>query len=321
MKLRSGRRTARYGRLGSYRSIVPALGATGYSGYDIGRRIGNRISRSFTGTQTQRNNRPTAGIGVTGQYDRKLIYRKRNMPKFKKRRWRKFINRVHAVAERELGSNTIVFNSRVVTTNSAAASQLVSHFACYGAFGGTGVNPSLNDLRYIGALNNQGNPTIADGVSVQKSTRYFFESAIMDITIQNTSYILSQALAPVYASECKVECDVYEILVRRSMLTESNGSVTNALDLNQLYAFNPADTPAVKDNNTSPTTNEIFITSRGATPFDMTYATSMFGIKVLKKTKYMLAQGETVTYQYRDPKRRSCERADLFAEGGFNKRG
>jgi len=71
----------------------------------------NMARRAASFTQTRTGRRVSSGQGVTSQYDRRLIYRKRTMPRRKKRRWRGFKNKVLAVSTKSLGSNTIVRNS------------------------------------------------------------------------------------------------------------------------------------------------------------------------------------------------------------------
>jgi hypothetical protein len=62
--------------------------------------------------------------------------------------------------------------------------------------------------------------------------------------------------------------------------------------------------------------------NRGCTPFEMSKATSQFGIKIWKKTKFFLKPGQTLTYQVRDPKRHVMYRNKIRQpNSGFNKPG
>lgn len=67
--------------------------------------------------------------------------------------------------------------------------------------------------------------------------------------------------------------------------------------------------------------NEIQRASRGSTPFDFAYVLSRYGVKIWKKTKYMLNNNESFTYQVRDPRRRVCTLKEITDEGGWNKPG
>lgn len=284
-------------------------------------RLNMRSRYRSQGTQTTANRRNgTSGIGVTGQYDRKMVYRKRNMPRYKKRRWRKFTHRVHAVAEKDLGSQTILFNRRDLATNSTAGFQIIHTVTLYGNNGGS--STGNGDLNYIASLGNSGNPTQAGGATINPSTKILFQSAVLDITIQNTSTYTSAGPQITYPPEAKMEVDLYEITIRKDAYTQVGGSNTSYFNLGDLYSYNPTYQYQETDGNTGPLPgSEIQVGSRGATPFEMGTTNGAFGIKVWKKTKYMLNQGETVTYQVRDPKRRVMERVKLGQIHGFNQPG
>lgn len=277
-------------------------------------RLSMRRGGSRTMTRT-RSGTGTSGLGVTGQYDRKLVYLKKTMPRFKKRRWRSFVKKVNAAAEKELGNNTVLFNRQLTSVNTTSGNQIVLTLALYGSNGAADLT---DDVAYIGNLGNIGNPTATDGVTVSPTTKYLFQSAVMDVTIQNVSSLTSLiggVSTVTYPNECKLECDVYEVFVRRPSLIGTGPAYDTLEDLlnwSETYNY------AIKDNTATPVTGEVKIQSRGATPFECASALSRFGIKVLKKTKFMLNQGETITYQVRDPKRHVAERQRLQTEEGFN---
>ena len=67
-----------------------------------------RMNRSFRGAGGGR--RGSSGVGVTNQHDRAFVYRKKRMPRRRGKRWMKFSRKVHFVAEKDLGTRTIVMN-------------------------------------------------------------------------------------------------------------------------------------------------------------------------------------------------------------------
>lgn len=87
--------------LRSGRSYARAMGGAALAGR-LTRRVTNRVVNAYT--QTTRRKRLTTGRGVTNQWDRTLIYKKKSMPRWKKRAWKRFSQKVNAVAEKSLGS-------------------------------------------------------------------------------------------------------------------------------------------------------------------------------------------------------------------------
>lgn len=150
-------------------------------------RLAHRFRNAGTQTTTRRKNM-TSGQGVTDQFDRKLIYKKKRMPKRKKSKWVSFKKKVNAVAEKELGTRTIVFNKLFIRENTVVNQQAL--FACglYTQESTGAGNEYLGDLSYIQAFENAGDPTAAAGETTDLTTKYIFQSGILDMTIRNTSH-------------------------------------------------------------------------------------------------------------------------------------
>jgi len=258
-------------------------------------------ARSRTNTTAGRRN-TTSGIGVSVQHDVRRIYRKKTMPRKKKRIWKKFVKKVHAVAEKDMGSRTILFNAQVTNNNNVAGSQGCLTLALYSM---QSTNAWLSDLNGISALENVGNPTAAAGVTLDQSTKFLFQSGVLDLTIRNTSFVSGGALDPA----ATLELDIYECTASKDF--QQTGSSWGSLST----AF------AEGSNNTKViggAGSNITIQTRGATPFDIPYALSRYGIKVWKKTKYFISNGSTVTYQMRDPARHVIDLRTMSQEGGCN---
>ena len=132
------------------------------------------------------------GQGISTQHDVSRVYRKKRMPRRKRKRWTRFIRKVDAVAERNLGSRTVVFNVTTSWTNQVAGLQDVGYCALYPASSPTasGGVTIMNDLAQIGTFENVNlNPTAADGSTIWASTKIIFKSAVLDITFRNASSV------------------------------------------------------------------------------------------------------------------------------------
>ena len=134
----------------------------------------------------------------------------------------------------------------------------------------------------------------------------------MDVTLRNSSTFTTADVASP-DSRAKLEVDIYECAQRKQ--AEDSGSVYN--NPRALFNSNPNETIAIGGGATA----EVQLLYRGCTPFDLTYTLSRFGVKVWKKTKYTLGNGEQMTYQMRDPKRRVTELEAMGTGEGFNRPG
>jgi len=282
-----------------------------YVGRALGRRVRQRSGRSFTAqSQTRRN--PRSGQGVTTQHDERRIYVKRSMPRFKRRAWKRFTYKIHAVAEKDLGSRSVIFNKSQAFSNTTSGNHGLGYCALYSA-GGTG-DSFMSDMTNMSGLENSGNPTAAAGSTVGDSTKFIFKSAIMDVTFRNTSGIWSADQTPVntLTSEAKLEVDVYEILSSKEWTNTANdySDITSALGLG-----------ATQTLNIGGTGTGVTLALRGVTPWDLPAALGFWRIKILKKTKFMVPNSDTFTYQIRDPKRRIVMQEKMETQNGGNKPG
>lgn len=255
-------------------------------------RIQNRPS-------ARRISRPpqTSGVGVTQNYDRKLVYRKKRMPRRRKRRWVKFCRKIKAVADRDLGTRTVVMNKLLQLSGTTPGQHLIGTVSLYGQ---QSTNTVHNDLFRISEYENTANPTTADGITVDRTTKVMFKSGVMDLTIKNQSYIPNGAVA--VAAEA--ELDIYELTVGKVPPGESD--FNDPVDF-----FNQSLISDVKKIKAPVSGSDIVIEKRGVTPFDCPTALSRYKIKIWKKTKYLLSPGQSMTYQIRDPKNRYVTRASL----------
>lgn len=288
------------GRKRKYRQMSSALsflrprrdwwrsGLTGLSG---GMGIRSALRGGFGMTGTGSRNRTTSGRGITNEYDRKLIYKRRRMPRRRKKLWKKFVSRVHAASEKDLGSRTILRNERFDEaysyTGASTGSQGLVNVALYPC-------RSAATKTYLDDLNQIFINELASVPVIGSTGKLVFKSAILDMTVCNTSAL--DITDPQNPAPASLEVDVYEIGAGRRF--DKNAYIPANADLLNIFGEANIDTPPVSVGN-----QQIALSTRGATPWDLPSALSEYRIKIYKKTKFFLSAGQTFTYQMRDPKR------------------
>lgn len=279
----------------------------GYMAYRGVKRAYKGVKRFTKRRRATPRKKITAGVGTTYQHDVSNVYRRRRMPKKKKYRWKRFVQRVHAVSERELGTRTIVFSDRVQiddnggdSTGTGNQRQVVLTTALYPQ---ESTKPWLNDLKAISGYENVGDPTAAAGINVNDTTKLMFQSGVLDVTVRNISANDEGGTAP-------IECDVYQIYCTKNL--DDGGVGLNSLS----DAFAQADTDTLRIGGAG---TSLELRNRGCTPFDFPNALSRFGIKILSKKKYFLPYNASFTYQIRDPKRHMSTIAKLKQDEGINR--
>lgn len=268
-------------------------------------RMRQRNARS--NTMSRRRKAVTSGQGVTDHFDARLIYRKKRMPRGRRRRWKGFVKKVNAVAERDLGTQTVVFNRLLTASNSTAGNHILTDFSLYGL---ASSQFEHNDLKKISDLYSAADNTVSKGLALNASSKIVFHSGILDVTFRNSSTFFDGTSTRA-ATELKLEVDVYELTCNMTS-SEMSGTI-----FNNLRGFFDIDV-----NKTEPigggATAEIGRSQRGVTPWDFPFSLSRFGLKIWKKTKYQLSNGDTFTYQVRDPRRHVASLDKLNQTDGFN---
>lgn len=253
---RAGRRAARY-------APYIKAGFRAYRAVQKYRKSGN--SRTLT------KNTVRSGNGVTSQRDVRQVYRRRRMPRRKRKRWVNFVKKVHAATDASVATRSVLFNNTLQIGGTAAA-QTVGTISLYG-WRGTVATDAVGtaDVRTM---------TQRDADIDATNEKWRFTSGVLDCTASNIGG------AP-------LEVDVYEVIkTGRSRVT--NGNLN--LEYTAMLAATDPQPSGAGGAYTNPT-----IFTRGWTPFNCSLA-SVKGIKIIKKTKYFLPEGETFTYQIRDPK-------------------
>lgn len=255
--------------------------------------------------------------GVTFQHDTKRIYTKKSMNPRKKKKWTSFVKKVGAVSDKSLGTRQVVFNKKLDVDNDVPGNQGVVSTCLYG-WNSTSIDRTwFNDMTYISNIENATQADeLVNGELMRPDTNYMFQSGVLDITMTNTSFVN----APTAESTTKVpilEVDLYDLYFTKE--AEMNG--VNVSRAEECFSINYAVDRRILDNNVGASLDKIDITKRGVTPFDMSRSISAFGCKILKKTKYFLSPGQTITYQVRDPRKHTLLKKKLQGPlEGFNLR-
>lgn len=223
--------------------------------------------------------------GVTNQYDRNTVYRRKSMPRKKRLRWTKFVKKVNAVSDKSLASHTMLKNDQMTISQVGTAAQMYGVFHLYGWAGtdpGSGTEKGTGD---VASLVNHDTETNGP------NRKFRYSSGVMDCTMANNG-------------DYTLEIDVYHIVHTKSNVNANYESDQFIAEADQVQ----------------PTPTGIFVnqpldlTDRGATPFDFSISLKK-GNKIMKKTKYILSPGQVATFQYRDPKNRYATAAWSFGSG------
>lgn len=236
------------------------------SGYKVAKAAGSAY-KAYRNYQSKAQGKATSARGVTTQYDRSLIYRRKRMPWRKKRSWVNFNKRVRAVQMKNVSSTNQVFSGGLTLTCSGTT-QVFDACHLYGGNGIGASEPGSTDLTAC---------FVNDNPSTTAAKTLHFESAVLDVTITNHGF-------ESHVASC--ELDIYEILVRKR---------GDFVGLKDLFNQSSVDTPDLGGS-----TSALTLGSRGCTPFQIPLACSW--IKIIKKTKYFLGVGNTCTYQVRLPR-------------------
>lgn len=248
-----------------------------------GARLAMRARRSWTQTRTRP--RGTVGVGVTNQYDAKWIYRKKTMPRGKKRAWKRTVRKDMALTLKKLGTTSIVRNNTLSGTW-AGSSQRIARVHLYGLSGnniGT-EEVGTNDLQDI---------SIADPAINEQTEAAFFGSGVLDCTFHNTG-------------NTKLEVDVYTVYNRGFTHGSSYGVDLVSADI----VTGTTGAPALDFNGST----------RGVTPFQLPYLSKM-GKKIINKKKFFMSPGEVFTWQMRDPRNHYIKTQDISRTESYVKPG
>jgi len=303
---RTPRRTPPYGRRSSYGGPSPqtlaSLARTGYRAYQAF--SGRRTSTSSRGSSTG-----TRAATVTQQHDIKSLYRRKRMPKRKKRKWVKFVQKVKAVEASGRGNQSVVINDTYIDSwpNTLQTGgyrwQGISEVNLYSVNadvkGGRDKDYILNEITNWQTRKEAttGIEAIADQATLLanelKRIKVPMNHARIDITYTNTSQVT-------------LEIDLYVIKHKVKQARNATGytSLIEAQDQYNIQLTNGDQKLYYSDGSVinSGAGTLTSLRSRGVTPFNTPGLNLNAGATVLNKTKVLIAPGSSVTRQYSENK-------------------
>lgn len=227
---------------------------------------------------------------VTNQYDLSTTYRRRRMPRRKKRRWVRTVRRHARLNDLSLGTRNLVFNYDGAVT-ATSANQSHTTFCLYGLHG-TSNQRGLNDIsRVVGTESTADDQGVTAGA---KDKKIHFKSAVLDATFVNQA-------------DTAVELDMYYFVCIRDTVSST--------DYSDLLADYIGQGSLINSTGTSMTMAKL-----GVTPFDVGNASKF--IKIYKVKKVILGVGQMTSFMIRSPKDKYLNTSTVDLESGcFGKKG
>jgi len=241
--------------------------------------------------QRYKSGRSVSGGGVSRQHDRATVYRRKRAPRRVRMRARRSMGSFKSKILKMKGHRTFFTNSQF-TVLSTAGTQAATSWVLYGGrVDGTSTTGSIprgyddmNDMRSKDYMLAQ-NTGDAENRFQGGNLKWYVKTGIMDLTIQNIS-----------DNSVAIEMDIYEFTCGHIVST-AGSDVETAIQYYHQDTFISGNDTAGLDTYT--------LNTRGVTPFEFGPALSKFRMKILKKTKYFIPFGDTVTYQIRDTRIRT----------------
>lgn len=215
----------------------------------------------------QRGGRSTEPGIVSNQFQTKQWYKKKRMPRRKRKQWVKFTKKVRAVFNKEMSCQTIL--RREVGTASAAIN--TQNFFNAMLFPADGVVASMNDLVEI-------KKSLAGTAAVGDKSKFRIESGVLDLAIQAKATNTNTLYA-----------DVYSIVARKDLPSSMYTSPTN------MFANLTSESTVDLEGDT-----RIAPTDIGSTPFSMPLFCQYW--KILSKKTITMTPGQVAEMQLRDSK-------------------
>ncbi len=290
-----------------YRKYATAA-AGGILGYAIGDTYG-AIAGAKLGYRmgTYNTKKSIAFDGTTGQRDDKIGYRKRSMPKYKRKQWKKFVQKVSAVTLKDRGLQILKLEYGINQSVAANGQQwMFAHL--YGqAFTATsGPECGHRDLNRIATLANtrsqdyvknvggNANPELQD----KGRSNIRMQSAVLEITITNTG-------------DHTMIFDIYHIWYKK------NNTAPSATDA---YSWALAQAVPLQDGSESAVTDLVVnnLAEYGCSLFDVPTFLSKLGATVKSMRQVQITAGGVHTMQIRDPKNYNINLWNKIQQSGVN---
>lgn len=271
-------------------SVNEALGSMVRTRFRSRMRRGNgRYKRKKTLMGSRKAGRAAVGRTITTvQRDYSKQYIRRPVSGKKRRMWKKFVKKVEAAGDKNLGLQTTLQNYSESISLTDASQQKYGSLALYSRVS--------SDLAKVAATLDQ-QPGLDVNSRIDDTTRLMFRTGLIDITMRNTSYKKESVNSPESAyGECSLEVDIYTI--KASKLFRKTNVIYVSIEevINSGFSLQ-------KEIGTGQ--SGMTLSNRGVTPFEAPQAIKDYGLKIMKKVKYFIPWGGQMTWQLRDPLNRN----------------
>lgn len=251
-----------------------------YGGLSTARKLYNAGSRTFTSRQKSVKHAPGP---ITGESDYRGVYRRKPMPRRRRRRWVKFTRRVKAVAEKQVPTNFTVVRRDYVVSSVANQQNMASGMTILGGAGPLTENDDIADI--VQQATTLAGVQGTTSLSVKpEAVRVHITGWLAECMINNNS-----ATATTYI-DCyywRAQKDVPTTLATSS-LANLVGLVAQGFSDQYTQLVGPAGAKAMA------------VTDYGVTPFQSPLFSKC--IRVYKKTRIKLAPGGTAQLELRSGK-------------------
>lgn len=254
-------------------------------------KTGLRLASAYSRSRSYTKRTPKKSVetgGVTFQHDRRLLYKKKNMPVAKKQAWKQFKSKVNAVEIANRGLTSRVFNStQALLVGATSQNWIAAHL--YGINGTASAQEiGENDMAYAvdGDDNLKRTITAAAAGGPKQTSAQFSDAMRMQSATLDTIFTNDGPNA--------IIVDVYHLWYSKP---ESN-ALTN---LAQIFGYATSNTQQVTQAGVN-LGGAPAITNFGTSVFDLSKVMASGGVKIMSVKQYVLASGQIMTDQIRDSK-------------------
>ena len=222
---------------------------------------------------------------TTAQHEYSTVYRKKRMPKGKRKAWKKFVRKTTAVSMKNLPLQTYVYSE----SNNIYAAANTSSYYYAGLYGLNGAARVLGTATSSGTgATNQINTLFAQNFSGGVFGKQILcESACMDFTIRNLT--ANTVIIEMYYVRPKRDIDDQEFAVK--------------FRLEDIY------TTSFNSNEIGSNIGSVAATTLGTTPFNAPYFCRHF--EITRKLRVQLGGSEVYSSQIRNPKNYKINYSDV----------
>lgn len=255
------RSLVRYGRSGSLISALAASPTVRRGVLQVGQYLGKRAASALRGNSSKKARSVSSSSPITTQYDVSGRYRRKPMPKRKRRAWKRFTSKVKHVLLQQTPLSSYTFD----TANNETWA--VNQQATFGVMLG-GTTASGNDELLQAFRNAYGATITTTNVDAYK---LFIKSIVLDVQLVNTG-------------SAGAILDVYTLQAR------SSDTVQETIGSQYIRLYQEMDSPLVNVPDWQ---------SPATTPFNNGLFCGKW--KILNKKEILLGPGQSTTMQMRNP--------------------